>query len=125
MAVDNVTQRLINGAQATNSVVITSAAAPAVNSDQVSYVDITAQAVDFTSMTTGLTGTPVDGQLLVYRIKDNGSARAIVWGASFVDYRGAGTPALPSTTVAGKRMTASFRYDATASKYGLIALAQE
>jgi len=34
-------------------------------------------------MTTNLSGTPTNFQSLIIRIKDNGTARAITWGASF------------------------------------------
>jgi hypothetical protein len=43
-------------------------------------------------------GTPVDGQKLLIRIKDDGTARALTWNSI---YRPIGT-SLPATTVAGK-----------------------
>lgn len=125
MAVDQVTLNVFAKEQGTSSLAIVSSATPAVNTDYYGYVNISALAVAITSMTSGLTGTPNDGQLLVFRILDNGTPRAITWGASFVDYRGAGSPALLTTTVAGKRHTVTFRYDAAAAKWGMTALAQE
>lgn len=100
---------------------ITSSATPTVNTDNCDAVDITALAADITSMTTNLSGTPTNFQRLLYRIKDNGSARAINWGASFV----ALGVALPTTTVAGKILTVGFIHDTTTGKWGCIASAQE
>lgn len=84
----------------------TSTATPSINADTTDFYSITALAAAITSVT--VTGTPTDGQKLMVRIKDNGSARAITWGASFED----GTVALPTTTVAGKTLLAGFIYDA-------------
>lgn len=52
-------------------------------------------------MTTNISGTPTDFQKLLIRIKDNGTARAITWGASF-EAKGV---ALPTTTVISKVLT--------------------
>jgi hypothetical protein len=100
---------------------ITSNANPTVNTDNCDVVDITAQAEAIASMTTNLTGTPTNFQGLIVRIKDNGTARAITWGASF-EARGT---ALPTTTVISKVLTVGFIYDTTTSKWGCIASAQE
>ena len=59
------------------------------------------------STSNALTGTPVAGQTLVLNITDNGSGRAITWGASFE----ASTVALPTTTVAGARLRVSFEWN--------------
>jgi len=96
---------------------IPSAATPSINTDNYSEVDITALAVNITSMTTNLTGTPVNYQKLIIRIKDNGVARAIAWGASFQAV-GAG---LPTATVAGKRLLIGLMYDSTPAKWGCVA----
>jgi len=66
-------------------------------------------------------GTPVQGQSLVIRIKDSGTARALTWNAVF---RAMGT-ALPSTTVLSKTLYLGFFYNATDSKFDLVASAQE
>lgn len=79
---------------------ITSNAQPAWSWDSTDQVNITAQAVDFSSMTLGITGTPTDGQQIVLRIKDNGTGRGFTWGSA---WREVGT-ALPTTTVAGKTL---------------------
>lgn len=66
-------------------------------------------------------GTPLQGQKLIIRIKDNGTARAITFNAI---YRALGTP-LPTTTVLSKTLYLGFIYNATDTKWDLVASAQE
>ena len=68
-----------------------------------------------------VTGIPVDGQKLIIRIKDNGTARAITWGASFAS-RGA---TLPTTTVLGKYQYNGFIWNSTTSTFDLVATVDE
>jgi hypothetical protein len=82
----------------------TSSATPTINTDNVDYYSITALAAAITSFTTNLSGTPTIGQTLWISIKDNGTARAITWGASFE----ASTIALPTTTVINQRLDVAF-----------------
>lgn len=98
---------------------VTSSATPTINTDNCDAVTITAQAVAITSMTTNLSGTPTDFQQLLIRIKDDGTARAIAWGASFAAHGGT----LPTTTVAGKIMTIGFIHNG--SVWGCTAVATE
>jgi len=100
---------------------ISSSATPTVNTDNCDCVTITAQAAAITSMTTNLSGTPTNFQTLIYRIKDDGTGRAITWGSSF---EAKGT-ALPTTTVASKVLTVGFIYDTVTSKWGCVASQQE
>lgn len=100
---------------------VTSSGTPTINTDNVDVFTITALAVAITSMTTNLSGTPVNGQKLIVRILDNGTARAITWGASFVA-RGV---ALPTTTTANKYLRAGFEYNSTAAVWDCIATAEE
>jgi hypothetical protein len=100
---------------------ISSSATPTINTDNCDFVDITALAVAITSMTTNLSGTPTNGDMLKIRFKDNGTARSITWGASFE----ACGVALPTTTVVSKRLTVGFIYDTTTSKWGCVASVQE
>ena len=72
-------------------------------------------------MTTNLSGTPTNFQKLIIRIKDNGTARAIAWGASF-EAKGV---ALPTTTVLSKVLTVGFIYDTVSNKWGCVASSQE
>jgi hypothetical protein len=67
------------------------------------------------------TGTPVNGQKLMLRLKDNGTARALTWNAI---YRSMGVT-LPTTTVVNKTMYLGFIYNSADSKWDLIALSQE
>jgi hypothetical protein len=99
----------------------TSSAAPTINTDNCDSIDVTALAVDITSMTTNLSGTPSNFQKLTFRIKDNGIARSITWGSSFESVG----QALPTTTVPNKRTTVGLIYDSTTSKWGCVALATE
>lgn len=85
---------------------ITSDANPTINTDLYDVVDITAQGAAIASMTTNLSGTPTNKQTLLFEIKDDGTARAITWGTSFV----AGGVALPTTTVLSKILTVGFMY---------------
>ena len=100
---------------------IASSATPSIDTDSYDCYSITALAADITSMTSGLSGTPVNFQKLIIRIKDNGTARAITWGDSF-EAKGV---ALPTTTVLGKVLTVGFIYDTVTSKWGCVASAQE
>lgn len=98
-----------------------SSATPTINTDSVDAHSITALATAITSMTTNLSGTPTNFQKLLIRIKDNGTARTIAWGASF-EAKGV---ALPTTTVISKVLTVGFIYDTVTSKWGCVASAQE
>lgn len=96
-----------------------SSATPAINTDTTDQFTITALAAAITSMTSSLTGTPVDGQKLMIRIKDNGTARAITWGASFVS---SGVATLLATTVANKTHMIGLIYDSAAAKWVCVAV---
>lgn len=62
------------------------------------------------------TGTFTEGRGFVYRIKDDGTARALTWGTKM---RGIGG-ALPATTAAGKTMYIPVVYNATDDKFDVI-----
>lgn len=96
----------------------TSSATPTINTDNVDLYQITAQAVDITSFTTNLSGTPTHGQSLIIEITGT-AARAITWGASFE----ASTVALPTTTVTTAMLTVGFKWNSTTSKWRCIASA--
>lgn len=98
-----------------------SSATPTINTNLVDTHSITALAAAITSFTTNLTGNPVNSQKLYLRIKDDGTARDIAWGASFVAM---GVP-LPTTTVISKILTVGFSYDSVLGKFGCIAAGQE
>lgn len=98
-----------------------SSATPTINTDNTDIHTITALATDITSFTTNLSGTPVNGQKLIIRILDDGTARAITWGASFAS-RGA---TLPTTTVLSKYQYNGFIYNSTTSTWDLVATVDE
>lgn len=101
---------------------IVSSATPTVNTDVTDAVSITALAANITSMTTNLTGTPVNFAKLLYRIKDDGGgARAIAWGAKFQTR----TAALPTTTVIGKVLAVGFFYDTLTATWACMASGSE
>lgn len=115
------TQTLTNKRVTPRVTTITSSATPTINTDNCDYVNITALATAITSMTTNLSGTPNHFDKLTIRFKDDGTARAITWGASFE----ACGVALPTTTVISKRLTVGFLYSTTTSKWGCVASVQE
>lgn len=98
-----------------------SSGTPTINTDNFDAYKITAQAAAITSMTTNLTGTPVENDQLQIIIKDNGGAQTIAWGASFAS-RGA---TLPITTVAGKWLRVGLIWNSTTSTWDCVAVALE
>lgn len=91
----------------------TSSATPTINTDNYDIYKITALSTAITSMTSGLSGTLADGDILEIQITDNGTARAITWGSSFVS----STVPLPTTTVISTTLTVILQYYTTSS-YG-------
>lgn len=91
----------------------TSSATPTINTDNVDIYKITALSTAITSMSSSLSGTPVDGDILEIQITDDGTARGITWGASFVST----TVTLPATTVISTTLTIILQYYTTSS-YG-------
>jgi hypothetical protein len=96
----------------------TSSATPTINTDNTDQFGLTALAVNITSFTTNLTGTPTDGQKLWIYIVGT-AARTIAWGASFE----ASTIALPTTTVTTARLDVGFVWNAATSKWRCVAVA--
>jgi hypothetical protein len=96
----------------------TSSATPTINTDNVDFYSLTAQAADITSFTTNLSGTPTEGQTLWIAITGT-AARAITWGASFE----ASTVALPTTTVTTNRLDVGFVWNTVTSKWRCVASA--
>lgn len=100
---------------------ITSSATPTINTDTCDVVTITALAAAITSFTTNLSGSPTEGQKLIIRILDNGTARAITWGASFAS-RGA---TLPVTTVLSKYLYVGLIYNDVTNVWDCVAVSLE
>lgn len=85
------------------------------NADTTDIAAVTAQAAGLTIAAP--TGTPVDGQRLTIRIKDNGTTRALTWNAAYVEFA---TGQLPVNTVIGKTIYAIFWYNAANTAWELV-----
>lgn len=78
---------------------------------------------NFTALAAGLTinaptGTPVDGNKLVFRILDNGTARALTWNGT---YTAIGVT-LPTTTVVNKTTYVGCIYNANNTRWDVVAV---
>lgn len=87
-----------------------------IDCDSYDVFTVTAQAGDVTFANPS--GTPVSGQTLVIRIKDDGTARAITWGANF---RASSDLALPTTTILGKTLYVGFMWNSIDSRFDMLA----
>jgi len=85
-------------------------------------VKITAQAVGLTLAVP--TGTIADGQDLMIRIKDSGSAQTIAWTSGTGGYRAIGIT-LPTTTTAGKTTYVGLIYNSDDSRWDAIGVTTE
>ena len=97
----------------------TSTATLTINSNLEDLGIITAQAAALTIAAP--TGTPAQGQKLIFRIKDNGTARGITWNAIF---RALGTT-LPTTTVINKTTYVGCIYNSTDTKWDVVVVNTE
>lgn len=98
---------------------VTGAATVTPNADTDDVVVITAQ--DQALTLANPSGTPVQGQKLVVRIKDNLTARAISFGSQ---YRALGNT-LPTITSLGKTLYLGLIYNSTDTKWDLVAKAEQ
>ena len=94
-----------------------SSATPTINTDNVDFYSLTAQAEAITSFTTNLSGTPTEAQTLWIAITGT-AARAITWGASFES----STVVLPTTTVSTNRLDVGFAWNTVTNKWRCVAL---
>ena len=67
------------------------------------------------------TGTPVNGQPMIIRIKDDGTARALTFNAI---YRAIGVT-LPTTTVISKTMYLGMIYNSADTKWDVLSVIEE
>jgi hypothetical protein len=98
---------------------VSSAASTATLTPDIASFDqynLTAQAAGLTIEAP--TGTPVDGNKLIIRILDNGTARALTWNAT---YTVIGTT-LPTTTVINKTTYVGCIYNANNTRWDVIAV---
>jgi hypothetical protein len=83
----------------------------------------TADVYAYTALASGLTinaptGTPVDGDKLIFRLLDNGTAQTLTWNAT---YTVIGT-VLPTTTVISKTTYVGCMYNANNTRWDVIAV---
>lgn len=97
----------------------TTATTLTINADSFDCISVTALA---SALTLTWSGTPVDFQGMIIRLKDNGTARALTFTGSKFEAKGTD---LPTTTVAGKALTIAFLYDSVTSKFGCVGAQQE
>jgi hypothetical protein len=97
----------------------TSSATFTINADQETTGVITAMASATTIASP--TGTPVQGQKLTFRFKDDGTGRAITWNAIF---RAIGVT-LPTTTTANKTIYIGCLYNSTETYWDVVAVKEE
>lgn len=96
-----------------------SSATPTPDADAHDVYKVTALA---TNATFGApSGIPTDGQPLIIRVKDNGTARTLAFNAI---YRAIGVT-LPTTTVIGKTLVLGMMYNSDATKWDVIGVALE
>ncbi len=104
---------------ATVSSIASAGATLTVNADTTGTVVITAQDAGLTIALP--TGSPVEGQKLIIRIKDDGTARSIAYNAIF---RAVGIT-LPTTTVVNKVLYLGCIFNSAETKWDVVAVAQE
>lgn len=68
------------------------------------------------------TGSPRNGDILIFRIKDNGTARAISWGTAYQNVSGLDT--LTTTTI-NKWSTVGCMYESGSSKWLVVSITTE
>jgi len=101
---------------------VTSVAYAAAPTPDVSTTDLYIMTAASGTVTFGVpAGTPVNGQRLTYRIKDNGTLRTLAWNAI---YRAMGV-GLPASTVASKIMYIGLIYDSDAVKWDVVSVSNE
>lgn len=105
--------------KAVRGVVSTASTAALTPSSGVANYVVTALAVNLT--VNAPSGSPIEGQGLLIRIKDNGTARTIAWNGIF---RVIGVT-LPTTTVANKVVYIGCKYNAIDTKWDVLAVGQE
>lgn len=104
----------------TNSVTTGTTITPAGDTSDVYYVTALASAATVAAPS----GTPVAGQKLLLNILDNGTSRGLTWTTTSGAYRAVGVT-LPSATTAGKEMYVGCIWNANATFWDVIAIAQQ
>lgn len=113
------TQTLTNKSITPRIVSVASTGTIQPNGSTTDQYEVTALAVNPTI--NGASGTVVDGQKMILRIKDNGTARSLTWTISSGNYRAVGT-ILPSTTTVNKTMYIGCIYNSADSYWDVISV---
>jgi hypothetical protein len=113
------TQTLTNKSITPRIVSVASTGTIQPNGSTTDQYEVTALAVNPTI--NGASGTVVDGQKMILRIKDNGTARLLTWTVSSGGYRAVGT-ILPSTTTVNKTMYIGCIYNSADSYWDVISV---
>jgi hypothetical protein len=98
---------------------VASSATPGPNCDTDELYELTALAAGATFAAP--TGSPVDGEILRIRIKDNATAQTLAFNSGAGGYRAGTDLALPTTTVLSKTMYLAFQYNGADSKWDYVA----
>lgn len=121
-ATERAATRTLTNARVTKRIGTTASSATiTADADSHDQYNVTAQAAAMAIANPS--GTPTDGQMLLYRFKDNGTARAIDWTTAGV-FRAVGVT-LPTTTVVSKTLYVGTVRNAADSKWDAISVAQE
>jgi hypothetical protein len=98
--------------------ITSNSATPTINTDNCDYVNLTSQTNNITSMTTNLSGTPTDGQMLRISMTASSGTPTVTWGASFEDSTVTAPTALSTT-----RVDVGFVWNTATSKWRCVAKA--
>lgn len=98
-----------------------SASASSITPDAASFDQYTLTALAVGLTVNAPTGSPTNGQKLMFRIKDNGTTRTLTWNAIF---RALGATR-PTATVISKTVYVGAIYNATDTKWDVVAVSQE
>jgi hypothetical protein len=115
------TQGIANTRIVPRVVSVTSTATANVDSNITDQYELTALAA---ASAISVTGSPVDGQKLVIRLKDNGVARALTWNTSTGAFRTIGTT-LPTTTTVSKVSYIGTIYNSQDNYWDVVAVATQ
>ncbi len=113
----NLTQTLTNKriTKRVYTVADTATLTPEIATYDIFHVTALAQAITIANHSTS---TPADGDMMLIRLLDNGTGRAISFGNKYVGKAGT---ALPTTTTLSKNLSMLFIWDANLSKWNLLA----
>lgn len=95
---------------------VLSSPTPSIDTDSVDFFSITRLTQPILSFTMNLQGSPVEGQELTIRILDDGTPRAITWGAKFSSSIGT----LPTSTVANQYLYIQLVYNSITSTWNCL-----